>query len=210
MPLIADYVTLQELKSFLRITDVNDEPELSIAIAAASRAIDQATGRHFGQAETADARYYNACRPNWNNGFGGRYVLETADISTVTSLTVKTDLDDNATFETTLTINTDFRLWPWNASSEARPWERIVLTSGQSFPTQLRGIEVTAKWGWTAVPPAIKQATLLQASRFFSRRNSPYGIAGSPDLGNELRLLARVDPDVMVVVAPYKRHWGWA
>jgi hypothetical protein len=64
-------------------------------------------------------------------------------------------------------------------------------------------VKVTALWGWTAVPVAVKQATLLQASRFFSRRHSPYGVAGSPELGSEIRLLARVDPDVGVSLRDY-------
>lgn len=210
MALLADYCSATELKSYLRITDVADDAELGFAITAASRAIDQATNRHFGQDGSVTARYYTAQRPNMTNGFDGRFTLETEDISTVTGLLVKTDLDNDGTFETSLTIDTDFRLYPWNAAAESQPWERIVLNLGVSFPSQLRTVEVTAKFGWTAVPTAIKEAALMQASRFFSRRNSPYGIAGSPSEGSELRLLARVDPDVMVVVAPYKRLWAWA
>ena len=69
-------------------------------------------------------------------------------------------------------------------------------------------MKVTARWGWAAVPSTIKQATLLQASRLLARRDAPFGIAGSPDVGSEIRLLARVDPDVAVAVAPYRRWWG--
>ena len=66
-------------------------------------------------------------------------------------------------------------------------------------------MSVTATFGWAAVPATIHNACLLQASRFFADRNMPHGIAGSPDLGNELRLLAKVHPDVEVMVTPYKR-----
>jgi hypothetical protein len=208
--LLDDYVTLTQLKSFLRITDTADDTELGFAITAASRAVDQATNRHFGQDAAVTARYYTVGQPDKLNGFDGRWNVETADISTVTGLLVKSDTDDDGTFETSLTIDTDFRLWPWNAAAESRPWERIVLMAGGSFPVQLRTVEVTAKFGWASVPTAIKQATLMQASRFFSRRNAPFGIAGSPEMGSELRLLAKVDPDVMVIVAPYKRLWAWA
>lgn len=210
MALLADYCTATELKAYLRITDAADDAELGFAITAGSRAVDQFTNRHFGQADPAEARYYDAQKASSTNGFMGRFVLETEDISTSTGLTVKTDLDDDGTFETTLTINTDFRLWPWNAAGESQPWTRIVLASGQSFPTHLRGVEVTAKWGFPSVPTAVKQATLFQASRFFARRNSPYGIAGSPDMGNELRLLAKIDPDTFTALMSYKRLWAWA
>jgi hypothetical protein len=46
---------------------------------------------------------------------------------------------------------------------------------------------------------------MLQASRFYARRDSPYGVAGSPDLGSEVRLLSKVDPDVAVSLADYVR-----
>lgn len=58
------------------------------------------------------------------------------------------------------------------------------------------------------IPAGVTQACLLQASRFFARRYSPFGIAGSPENGSELRLLSRVDPDVAVVLAPYRVWWG--
>jgi len=65
-------------------------------------------------------------------------------------------------------------------------------------------------WGWSAVPVPVKEATYLQASRFHSRRDSPYGIAGSPDQGSELRLLSRVDPDVAVSLSDFVRWWAAA
>ena len=51
-----------------------------------------------------------------------------------------------------------------------------------------------------------QEATLLQASRLAARRDSPFGVAGSPDAGSEMRLLARVDPDVAVALEPYRRR----
>ena len=73
-----------------------------------------------------------------------------------------------------------------------------------------RELAITGLWGWPAVPTSVKVATLLQASRFAIRRDSPYGIAGSPSEGSELRLLAAVDPDVKVAIGKkYRREW-WA
>lgn len=53
------------------------------------------------------------------------------------------------------------------------------------------------------VPDAIKQACLIQASRIFSRKSSPYGIAGSPETG-ELRLLNSLDVDVQQLLAGFR------
>jgi hypothetical protein len=43
----------------------------------------------------------------------------------------------------------------------------------------------------------------MQASRLLSRRDAPFGIAGSPEMGSEMRLLAKLDPDVDLLVQPY-------
>jgi hypothetical protein len=100
-----------------------------------------------------------------------------------------------------------FTLEPVNAAAEGRPFERLVVdTASVGKPTGLDGeISATGKWGWAAVPVAVKQATLLQASRFHTRRQAPFGIAGSPDSGSEMRLLAKLDPDVAVSVKDYVR-----
>lgn len=106
---MADYATVEELRSYLRITDEDDDAQLGLAISAASRVIDRYT---------------------------------------------------NQTFE----------------SDE--------------------------------IPDAVKLACLLQASRFFIRKNAPFGVAGSPQDGSEIRLLARLDPDVLVMLGPFISWWG--
>jgi len=52
-------------------------------------------------------------------------------------------------------------------------------------------------------------ATLIQASRLFVRRQSPFGIAGSPDLGT-VRLSSRVDADVEALLRPFRKNTGLA
>jgi hypothetical protein len=59
------------------------------------------------------------------------------------------------------------------------------------------------------VPPTIKLATQLQASRWLKRRDAPFGIAGSPELGSELRLLAKLDPDVEVLLDGHGERTRW-
>lgn len=198
-----DYTTLAELKSYLRITDTADDAELGFAITAASRAIDVAAGRQFGQTSPAAARYYSYGGAH----DGNRQMLEIDDLMSKTGLVVKFDSNNDGVFETTLVEGTDFQLWPYNAAANGLPWTHIILAYGSIFPVLTREIEITALWGWSSVPVVIKQAALVQAARFFARRNSAYGIAGSPELGNEMRLLARLDPDVAVLVTSVKRLW---
>lgn len=59
-----------------------------------------------------------------------------------------------------------------------------------------------------AVPVSIHFATLVQAARLVKRRDAPFGVVGSPEMGNELRLLARLDPDVEVLVANHRVWWA--
>lgn len=198
-----DYVSLDEMRAFLRITDVSDiEADLPLAnaITAASRAVDWATDRQFGLLSTAAARYF---RPVWSEAHG-KWQIHIDDLMSSTSLVVKSDTDDDAAYETTIT---DYRLWPLNAATSSRPWTELVFGTSASLGYAEGAIEVTALWGWSSVPATVKNATLIQASRFFKRRESPFGIAGSPEMGNEMRLLARVDPDVAVMLMPYRR---WA
>jgi hypothetical protein len=59
-------------------------------------------------------------------------------------------------------------------------------------------VRVTAKWGWPAVPDTVVQATLIQASRLYRRKDSPEGVLGSAEWGTVR--LGRVDPDVYALI----------
>jgi hypothetical protein len=186
-----DYVTEDELASYLRIADPLDDPQLALAIAGASRAIDQATNRQFGRVDAPEVRTYRA-RPDYELG---RWVV---------------DIDDTQEAPTAVEVDgtavASFALEPRNAAQEGRAWTRLVFTGdSEATPCASSDVAVTARWGWTAVPATIQQACLLQASRLHKRRDAPFGVAGSPDMGSELRLLAKVDPDVEVMLRAYRR-----
>jgi gp6-like head-tail connector protein len=204
-----DYATAAQLKDSLRITDTADDAMLGYAITAASRAIDQHCGRTFGLVASVEARYYE---PRWDRR-RSRFTLAIDDLMTSTGLLVDVDPGGDGTFEQSLALDTDVRLHPYNAPQKLRPWTRLVADWSTVFVPGVssffdRAVRVTAKWGWTTPPAVVTQATLIQASRFFSRRNSPYGIAGSPEMGSELRLLARLDPDVEQLLHSVSRNWG--
>lgn len=200
------YSTLTALKAHLRITDTADDTELTACLAAASRAIDYECNRQFG-VSTAVARIYSV-----DCGFtlNGRPILSIDDLQSTVGLVVGIDLDDTFTYSTLLTIGVDFDLWPFNAVADGKPWTHLVMrsTSTQGLPWTDRGVRITGAWGWTAVPDVVTSAVLIQASRFFVRRDSAYGVAGSPAVGSEVRLLARLDPDVALLLTSVKRTWG--
>lgn len=197
-----DYVTSAELKAYLRISDTDDDAQIALAITAASRAVDTHAGRQFGSVSPAEQRFYTS---RWDRRIC-RWVVDVDDLMTTTNFAAITVDSEGVTVGTI----DDYVLEPRNAAAKGRAWTQVLVRPNSAYkPTGARDeVAVTALWGWTAVPAAVKQATLLQASRIFARRQSPYGIAGSPDDGSEMRLLARVDPDVAVTLNPYKRWWA--
>lgn len=190
------YASLAEVKAAARISDTVDDALLEIAIESASRAIDGHTHRNFYVAGTAaTARVFAASNSDfvWVDDFASTtgFVLATSD-----------NLD--AVFSTTWTAS-DYQLEPLNGVSEGVSWPytRIRSTGNKGFPygSHLAGVQVTARWGWTAVPTAIKQACIILAGRQFKRYDSPLGVAGFGDLG--AMRVSRVDPDVATLIEPY-------
>jgi hypothetical protein len=216
-----DYASTTELAAFVRIGDSVDDAQIGLALAAASRAIDQATGRQFGRVTAPTARYYTArWEPrrggHWGGyrthvspygGYAGRWQVGIDDLMTSTDLVVAFDGDEDQSFGSSIT---DYQLGPVNAAADGRPWTELQVRPASTVqPTACEnGLRITARWGWSGVPDPIRQACLLQASRLLARRNAPFGVAGSPDAGSEVRLLARLDPDVAVAVRPFRRTWG--
>lgn len=194
-----DYASVAELKAALApgITDALDDVALQLAVTAASRAIDRSCGRQFGKLDAPAVRYYTPTS-------AGRPAVVIDDLMDPTGLVVRVE-DGGGSFGDPLVLDTGYRLFPWNAAADGRPWTMLVGVAPTRFPTRERAVEVAARWGWSAVPAVIKQACLLQASRLFKRKDAPFGILGSAELGSELRLLDRLDPDVAVLLAGLRR-----
>lgn len=194
------YATDAEVADIILQVTGLDESDAWIPLvnAAASRAVDSHTNRQFGQLDTATELIIPdvAYRPD-----RGRYVVPIPDLMTTTGLVIEVAGQ---------TVADGYRLEPSTAAIDGKPWTRLALPIGASYswyPDEPEAA-VTARWGWSAVPSAVKAAELMQVQRFFMRRGSPFGVAGSPDVGSELRLLAKVDPDVAVMLADYVRPTG--
>lgn len=201
----ADYASVAEAREYVtRHSSTVDDTFIALDLTAASRAVDRATNRQFGLVDAAEERFYT---PHFDRR-RVRWVIEFDDLMTTTGFAPVLQDGDG----TVLGTIDDYALEPRNAAAEGRPWERMIVRPTSTYvPTGLVDqAAFTGSWGWTAVPDPVKQATLLQTSRFTARRNAPFGIAGSPDEGSEMRLLARLDPDVAVVVGPYRRWWAAA
>lgn len=195
-----DYLELETLRRYLEIDDTSEDVFLQMWITTVSRNVDTATGRQFGKVTIAEERYYD---PVYDR-VTGRWYAAIDDLQDLTGLAVEDDRGTVHTPATSSTSTSGYMLLPRNAAARGRPYERIMINaSGQ------RELAITGLWGWNAQPAAVSTGMLLQANRLSARRKSPFGIAGSPATGSELRLLAKLDPDFETSLRPLQRKW-WA
>lgn len=192
------YATLALLKTRLGITDTTDDTALTAALASASRSIEKYCGRQFNDAGSASARVYYPC----SSRLAGRL----DDFSTTSGLVVKVDTADSGTFDTTLTA-TDYQPEPLNGIVDGEsgwPFWRIRVVSGTTFPTSSRRapLQVTARWGWTAVPTPVADACLILAEEDFKMKDSPFGVGGYSQFGI---IRVRDNPMAARILMPYKR-----
>lgn len=183
-----DYVTAAQLKSYLNIQHDDDDLWLANWATAVSRNVDNFCNRQFGQTALENRSY----TPHWDRNECLTYI-EIDDLHDVTGFTL-VDSDSTAI--------TDYTLWPKNAIAKGKPYERISIDAGYTDDLVAHG-----KWGWTSVPTSIPTATYIQASRLNARRSSPFGVAGSPQQGSEIRLLAQLDVDFITTLKPLVRKW---
>jgi hypothetical protein len=194
MAIVNGYCSLAEIKASARITDNVDDTLLELAVESASRMVDSYTQRYFYNAGTATRLF----APQ------DSYVAEIDDLITLTTLQTS-DGDD---FGTTWAAK-DYQLEPLNGNVDGltgHPATRIRAVDDFLFNV-LDGeatVRVIGTWGWSAVPVAVKQATVIQAARIFKRNDSPLGIAGFGDMG-AIRVGVQLDPDVKHLIDVYRK-----
>jgi hypothetical protein len=195
------YCTLSDVKNALAIDDINDDLAIEVAIMTASRMIDDYCGRFFykdGTALSPVSRYFTP--KDW-------WTCDIDDIVTITE--VATDDNFDQAWETVWTTS-DYMVEPINNPRRGWPYTRLIAIGAYIFPAQLpQTLRVKGIWGWSSIPYEIQTACKLQASRLFVRKQSPFGVAGSVDMGT-VRLTSRLDPDVEALIRPMRKMNGLA
>ena len=197
MTITNGYTTLLTVKTALGIPvdERDDDFYLEATIESVSRMIDNHTGRRF-YAET-DTRYYAPISIDQ---------IYTDDIITVTTL--KTDDDNDGTFETTW-ATTDYNLMPFNAGENGRPYTWIE-TSGYgncAFPPGTKkAVQIVGSFGYaTTAPKPVAEACKIQAIRLFKRKDAPFGVIAGGDMQQSMTI-PDLDPDVKMLLSPYVRR----
>lgn len=88
-------------------------------------------------------------------------------------------------------------LMPEDAIDEGLPADAIRLPGGGSYGNY-GSLTVTAVWGWPAVPDDIIMANQMQSHRYYDRKGSPEGVAGSAEWG--ITRIPPLDPDVLSIL----------
>ena len=194
MAIVNGYCSLAEVKASARITDTVDDALLELAVESASRLVDTYTQRYFYNAGTATRLFVPL----------DNYVTEIDDLISLSAL----ETSDGDDFGTTWATK-DYQLEPLNGHVDGitnHPATRIRAVDDYLFNVldKEATVRVTGVYGWSAVPTAIKQATVIQAARIFKRNDSPTGIVGFGDMG-AIRVGVQLDPDVKHLIDVYRK-----
>jgi hypothetical protein len=195
------YTTLNEVKDSLNLDDSIDNAAIELAIATASRMIDDYCGRFFykdGTEVTPATRYYTPT---------DFYTVQVDDFVSLSE--IATDDNFDQLYQTIWTA-TDRMFEPVNNPSRGWPLSRILAVGSYVFPANLpQSVRLKGIFGWSSVPFEVKTAAKIQASRLFLRNQSPFGIAGNTDMGT-VRLAAKLDADVEALLRPMRKNNGLA
>jgi hypothetical protein len=164
-----------------------------MAIESASRLIDGYTYRYF----------YNAGTAVRNFAAEDSYLVNIDDLVSISELKTTDEIGS----EYTTWNATDYQLQPVNGKQDGLniPYTSILAVDDKLFNTlgSQALVRITGVWGWSSVPIAVTQATIIQSSRIYKRLDSPLGVAGFGDLG-AIRVGRSLDPDVEQLVMPYR------
>jgi len=200
MAITNGYATLQGFKDRFDIEDSIDDNEIEAAITAVSRMIDGIRGERFFTTTSDETRYFTAVNSD----------VLFVPLKIVSITTLKTDNDNDRTYENTWTSGTDYDLLPYNASLDSEPyrWIEVTPNGSYSFPKNIRkGVEIAGKFGWSSIPAYISEACYLGANRLMKRQDTPLGVSAAAALG-QLQVTAeslKADPDFMKLVLTNKR-----
>lgn len=199
MTITNGYITLANLKNYLKIDDSVEDTLLESIIESASRSIDKIANRRFYLDATATARTY---RP------ANIMRVITDDIGSTSGLILKTDPDTSGNYQTTLTLGTDYIVEPTNALVQGYPVTYLTIVSSNAFSYAINyrpTVQVTAKWGWPTVPDDVEQATYILSADLYKRKDSIGGVLGLSELG-----AIRMSPlgrDIAAMVRAYRREF---
>lgn len=172
---VADaYASAGQYRAEINKPDTGSDGQIDRDLLAVSRYVEKELGRFFTCDEKDVARdfivsYTGNINPEAENPWkylrrGEPRLIEINDLS-ADPTSVEADYDGDGVPDTEFVKDTDFVLYPINADKgpEPKPWMALWIPPWST--TQLlwppgRIVRITAKWGWPAVPQAIRHAVI--------------------------------------------------
>lgn len=193
------YLTLAQLKSYLTgVTGTTIDSELQDSLSTGARDIDKFCGRRFWKDTVATARKFQV-EPD------RRGIVKVSDFWTTDGLIIATDDGGDGTFENTWTT-ANYQLEPLNGVEdgiEGVPYYKIRAIN-RTWPSTARAsLQVTAKWGWNAIPAPVRSAqAILGIETAKLAREAPFGVAG---FGVDGVVRLRDNQRAQSMLMPYQR-----
>lgn len=180
------YVSVSQFKSVLEITESDEDWWIERCVRGASKAVENRSGwPTFWNTVNAVQRTISVDR---------QVVSVRSSAGAYSKVLLRWGIASSAGFEASGYSSAS--LMPEDAFDEERPADAIRLPG---TPSSLTGsLTVTAIWGWPTVPADILWAVQMQSHRYYRRKGSPEGIAGSAEWG--LSRVPRLDPDVLGIL----------
>src|SRR5688572_10954787 len=191
------YVSATQLKAYLGIADTADDTRITDACASISRDIENYCQGHrerqFNDAGSASTREFEPCGGLW---------LEVDDFSTLTGLVVKYDSAGDGTFATTISA-TNYKAYPLNGRLNAQTWAFYKIKAINHTWATSQLYQVTARWGWSAVPAPVYEAAKILGNETFGLQGARFGVAGYDQFGP---IRVRDSPMAKSKLNPYRRE----
>jgi len=195
------WVTAQELRSQINKQSTLSDADLATILTAAENTISRFCNRPDGflAATTATARLYAG------SGSGFLAIDETPEITAVGAKESFTD----ATF--TAWAVTDWIAFSGSSKSpnfNATPYTGLMVNPNGDYSLFRTGgykgfpmVQITAKWGaYTTIPTELKEAAIMQATRWFKRLEGAMADAlANGELGT-LLYRQSLDPDIKMIL----------
>lgn len=199
---INDYATNTEIKAAM--PDGNwsiDYDALFTTLATrASRLFDQVAGKKPGSfyVSTDVTRYFDG---------NGEILLPISDLAAApTSLAVA---ETGSITVYTTWASTDYILLPYNAPDNGKPYTELLIDGMNGskavwypFP---KSVKIVGKFGYSvAIPDLVKQAVIMQASKWFKRGQQGFQDTGAITELGRLLYTKRLDPEVEMIALGFR------
>ena len=205
---MADYCTLAEIKEQVIDGFYNTDYDAGIGkqITAVSRLIDREVGRwenYFYPSATPVTRYYDG------SGCSELWIDEFVSISSV----AVSELGGVSPSDYIVWSASDYIAWPYNSTPIMRLDVDVQNGSKVYWEKYRKAVKVTGIPGYSTTPPEIiKQACIIQTTRWFMRSKNAWQETGANadvgqvtvNVGGRGFIGSKLDGDVITLLHPFK------